>query len=315
MKSVTLLLYDGFSNMVLSCLLEPLRAVRDQGAGGLSWQIVTPDDGPARSSSGLNISPDAAIADCDRCDLLIVVSGYGYREHARPERLAPLRRMTRGARAIVGADTGSWLLAAAGLLDDQGATIHWAVLAEFAEAFPQIQPSNARFVRGPRVSTCGGASTALELMLAIISEQFGPADAFLVSTMFVHDAERQQRSGRGANWLVGKGTARLRKIVNLMVETIENPLPLEDLAQRAGLTRRTLNRLFQAELAMSPGRYYQLMRLSHARELASGSDYDLREIALRCGYSNASALSKAFRLAFGHPIRKARAPRPRQRES
>lgn len=310
MKTVTFLLYDGFSNMVLSCLLEPLRAVRDQGQADLSWHIVTPHDGPAQSSSGLNISPDCSIAEVGRSDLLIVVSGYGFREHSKPEQLAPLRRLTRQSDAILAADTGSWILAAAGLLDGQTATIHWAVISDFAEEFPRTRISYDRFVKGNRIATCGGASTAMELMLALISDQFGPANAFIASTLFLHDAERQQTTGRGPNRLEGKGTAQLKRIVNLMVETIEMPITLEDIAQRSGLTRRTLDRLFQAELAMSPGRYYQLMRLSHARELASSTDYDLDAIAIRCGYSSASALGKAFKQAFGHPIRKSHGNRP-----
>lgn len=304
MKTVIILLYDGFSNMVLSCLLEPLRAVRDQGQEDLSWRIVTPHDGPARSSSGLAIWPDTAVADCGQSDLLIVISGYGFREHARPERLSPLRRLAHRSQTIIGADAASWLLAAAGLLDGQSATIHWAEIPDFIEAFPRVHLSYDRYVEGRRIWTCGGASTALELMLAFISKRFGPTNAFLASTMFLHDAERQQSAGRGPNWLQGKGTAQLRQIVNLMVETIETPLSLDELARRSGLTRRTLDRLFQAELAMSPGRYYQLMRLTHARDLAASTDYGLLEIALRCGYSDASALAKAFRRAFGHPIRK-----------
>ncbi|MCU9850673.1 hypothetical protein OEZ60_22150 [Defluviimonas sp. WL0024] len=50
--NVTILLFDGFSNMVLACLLEPLRAVRDQVRGGITWSVITPGDRPAISSSG-----------------------------------------------------------------------------------------------------------------------------------------------------------------------------------------------------------------------------------------------------------------------
>lgn len=310
MKTVTFLLYDGFSNMVLACLLEPLRAVRDQRQSDLKWHIVTPHDSAAKSSSGLSIAPDITIAEIGRTDLLIVVSGYGYREHSRPDGLAPLRRLARLAGSIVAADTGSWLLAAAGYLDNLSATIHWAVISDFTEEFPNVHTSYSRFVKEPRISTCGGASTAMELMLALISEHFGNANAFIASTLFLHDAERQQMSGRGANRLEGKGTAQLRQIINLMVETIETPLKLEAIAQKSGLTRRTLDRMFQGELSMSPGRYYQLLRLTHARELATSTEYDLDAIALRCGYSNASALGKAFKQAFGHPIRKSRGNRP-----
>jgi transcriptional regulator GlxA family with amidase domain len=310
MACITFLLFDGFSNMVLSCLLEPLRAVRDQTRAEIGWNVITPKDAPAISSSGLSIAADTAWRNTGRTDMLVVVAGYGFRDHANPENARMLRALARESDIVVGADTGAWLLADAGLLNEQVATIHWTVLSDFEERFPDVRVSSDRYVKTGRIWTCGGASTALDLMLAFISERFGSASAFLVSTMFLHDAERPQAGERGPGMLAGRGSARLRQVVNLMVETIETPLPLARLAGRAGLSVRSLDRLFQEELGMAPGRYYQMLRLSHARELAAGTKFTLREIALRCGYSDAPALSKAFRRAFGHPIRKSQGRRP-----
>lgn len=310
MARVTFLLFDGFSNMVLSCLLEPLRAVRDQGRAEIGWQVITPNDAAAISSSGLSIAADMKWRDAGRSDMLVVVAGYGFRDHANRETAQVLRRLARVSDIIVGADTGAWLLAEAGLLNEQAATIHWTVLSDFEEQFPDVRVSHDRYVKTARLWTCGGASTALDLMLVFISERFGPSSAFLVSTMFLQDAERPQAEDRGSGILAGRGSARLRQVVNLMVETIETPLPLVKLATHAGLSVRSLDRLFQAELGMAPGRYYQMLRLSHARELAAGTRFTLREIALRCGYSDAAALSKAFRRTFGHPIRRSGARRP-----
>lgn len=312
MIRVTFLLFDGFSNMVLSCLLEPLRAVRDQAQVDIRWQVLTPDNRPVHSSSGLMITPDGLCEVPGGIDMLVVVSGYGYRDHAQAAPLRLVSALARQSRIIVGADTGAWIVAAAGLLHDQRATLHWSLLSDFAETFPDTSVSTERYVMEGRIWSCGGASSALDLTLAFIAERFGPANAFIASTMFLHDAERQQGSGRGAGRLAGKGTARLRQVVNLMVQTIETPLTLVEIAARCGVSPSRLDRLFQTELGMAPGRYYQMLRLSHARELAASTEFDLHEIALRCGYSDAPALSKAFSRAYGHPIRKSRGSRPRR---
>ena len=304
--NVTILLFDGFSNMVLACLLEPLRAVRDNLRGGIAWAVVTPDDRPAISSSGLSIAPDRPLADLGRTDLLIVVAGYGFREHATKATTAVLLRLNRQAECLLGADTAAWLLAEAGLLSGRTATLHWQVLSDFAEAFPATQLSYARYVKEGRVWTCGGASTALDLLLALISERFGQAVAHDVSTMFVHDAERQSTVGRGPSRLAGKGSDTLRRVLSHMVETIETPVSLDTLAATTNLTPRTLNRLFLAELGMPPGRYYQFLRLSRARDLAANTDLGQRDIALRCGFSDAVALGKAFTRHFGYSIGKTR---------
>lgn len=306
MLNVTILLFDGFSNMVLSCLLEPLRAVRDQSHAEIGWSVVTPNDCPATSSSGLNIAPDCRLADVSRTDLLMVVAGYGFRDHATKATSSLLQRLGSRSESILGADTAAWLLAEAGLLSGRTATLHWQVLADFTECFPETRLSYERYVKQDRIWTCGGASTALDLILAFISERFGPALAFDVSTMFVHDAVRQSGGGRGPSRLSGKGSEPLRRILNHMIETIETPLPLEALASKANLTTRTLNRLFLAELGMPPGRYYQFLRLSRARDLAANTDLNQREIALRCGFSGAAALGKAFTNLFGYSIGKTR---------
>lgn len=306
MLNVTILLFDGFSNMVLACLLEPLRAVRNQTHLEIDWSVVTPEDGPATSSSGLNIAPDCRVVDVSRTDLLIVVSGYGFRDHATKATSLLLQRLGNRSKLILGADTAAWLLAEAGLLGDKTATLHWQVLSEFADNFPETQLSYDRYVKEGRVWTCGGASTALDLMLAVIGERFGPVQAFDVSTMFVHDAERQSSGGRGPNRLSGKGSEPLRRVLNQMIKTIESPVSLAALAKEAGLTTRTLNRLFLTELGMPPGRYYQFLRLSRARDLAANTDLNQQEIAMRCGFSSAAALGKAFTRNFGHSIGKTR---------
>ena len=72
MTRIGFLLFEGFSNMVLSCLLEPLRAVRDQAGIDIRWQVLTPTGGPVRSSSGLSVVPD--VPDAGMFDLLVGTS-------------------------------------------------------------------------------------------------------------------------------------------------------------------------------------------------------------------------------------------------
>ncbi len=304
--SVAVLIYSGFSNMVLACLLEPLRALRDQGRVEIDWTVVTSDDAPASSSSGLRITPDSPCSDIDRVDLLIVVAGYGYQRHAERRNARILGQLARRAETVLGADTAAWLLAAAGLLTEGRATVHWQVLSELAEAFPQLDVVHDRYVMDGRVWTCGGASTALDLMLQLIGGRFGAASAFDVSTLFLHDAARQEATSCGPARLKGRSSTKLSTILRDIATHTETPLPLNELAKRSGLSTRSLNRLFLAELGMPPGQYYQLLRLSRARELAVETDLDLSEIAVRCGFSGAPSLSKSFRKAFGYPIGKTR---------
>lgn len=301
--SVTVLLCDGFSNMVLACALEPLRAVRDL-VGGVEWRIATLTNECAVSSSGLKITPDVSYQDTPRADLLIVVAGYGFRELATSATSQKLQSLARRADRIVGADTAAWLLASAGLLNEITATLHWQVLAEFEETFPFVEASYNRFVLAGRFGTCGSASTTLDLMIEVIKAGFGAAIAFDVTSLFVHDAERLVASNHSSGRLMSKGSPSLRNAIVRMIETIEVPVQLEEIATSANVSLRTLNRMFIEEVGLPPGKYYQFLRLARARDLAANTDLTQRDIALRTGFSGPSVLSRAFSAHFGYSMGK-----------
>ena len=85
--------------MVLASALEPLRVAHDLPTGpDFRWETVTINDGPVQSSSGLQVPPSLMLAEVRNVDYLILVSGYGVRQHATPEvflKLHPLRNITR----------------------------------------------------------------------------------------------------------------------------------------------------------------------------------------------------------------------------
>ncbi len=296
------LLFEGFSNMDLSSLLEPLRAIRDQGQENLCWLVLTADGSPVRSSSGLLVAPDVAAG--GTFDLLIVVSGYGFREHCNASGMHRISALSRQSRVVVGADTGTWLLAATGLLSGHCATIHWSVVPEFAEAFLDVHVDPRPFVRKGRFWSCGDASGALSLILDLIEERFGKGSAFLASSMFLHDGDRSVAGLRTRTILpIAKASARLHQVTDLMVDMIETPVPIAQMAAQSGLSLSSMERLFRTEAGMSPGRYFQMLRLTRARDLARSTDLEVQTIALRCGYANASALGRAYKSAFGGPLR------------
>ncbi|MFY9468371.1 MAG: helix-turn-helix domain-containing protein, partial [Lentibacter algarum] len=82
-------------------------------------------------------------------------------------------------------------------------------------------------------------------------------------------------------------------------ETLENPVSIARLAEAANMPERSFHRLFLRELQMPPGKYYVLLRLARARELARYGGLTRGEIALRCGFANASTLARSFRKHHG----------------
>ncbi|MCV2868669.1 helix-turn-helix domain-containing protein [Defluviimonas sp. WL0002] len=305
---VAVLLFEDFSNMVLSCLMEPLRVVRDQSGVDLAFVVLTAGDRSVGSSSGLRVAPDTTLAAAGAFDLCLLVGGDRFREAAVDPDLRRNLRPIRRSAFVIAADTGAWLMAAAGLLEGRCATLHWHLVDEFAETFPGVSVSSDRHVRDGNLWTCGSAATGLDLILAFIRDRFGSTAAFEAEAMFLHDSARQATDPRFGPGLRGRSSEKLRRVVARMSATIEAPPTLSELARGANLSERSLNRLFHRELGQSPARYLQFLRLARARDLATHTDLGLEEIALRCGFSSASALSRAFAKRTGTPIRRAMSP-------
>lgn len=291
---INVLLFEAFSNMVLACLLEPLRVVRDEDGGKITWTILTPHDGPIRSSSGLLFAPECPLSQAKSCDILIVLGGDRFRQEAGQTATRRALDLARKAQTVIAADTGTWLLAAAGYLNDRCVTLHWQLVDEFAQTFPQVKVVHPPFVSDGKWLTCGSAAGAMELTLHEIARRFGPSARFSAATMFLNAPRIAGEQDRGLGGLPSHPNPRVRKVLDLMAATVEAPRNLHQIAAASGLTLRTMARLFDTDVGLSPAKCYQHLRLARARELMRQQGMSATDAATLTGYSCASTLKRAL---------------------
>lgn len=291
---VNILLFEAFSNMVLACLLEPIRVVRDEYGADISWTVFTPHNRALRSSSGLSLTPDRPLSKAEPCDVLILIGGDRFRAEATVPETRRALRLTRTADVVIAADTGAWLLAAAGYLNGRQVTVHWQLLAEFTETFPDVRTIHAPYASDGRWMTCGSAAGAMELVLQDIARRFGAAARFDAAAMFLNAPRIAAGQDAGFGGIPSHPNLRLRRVLDLMAASVEAPRALPDIAAAAGLTLRTMARLFEAELGMSPGKCHQHMRLARARELIFQQGMPATDAAALCGFSCAASLKRAL---------------------
>jgi AraC-like DNA-binding protein len=92
--------------------------------------------------------------------------------------------------------------------------------------------------------------------------------------------------------------ARARRITLALWKDPSEHRTLDDLCQRCGASRRTIQRIFLAETKMSFARWRQQLRLLHAlRLLARGEKVSV--VALEAGYNSPSAFISMFRKQLG----------------
>ncbi len=294
-RRIDILLFERFSNHCLANAVEPLRAANELAhRQRYVWRYLTLDGRPVTSSSGLMVDPEGALRDRAAGDYLFVLPSYGHRRLATPACRAALRVAASKYRVLVGLDTGSWLLAEAGLLTARKATIHWQELDDFAERFPDVDVGRERFVfDGDRI-TCGGAMAAFDLVTRLIADHCGEALRLEVDHLFMHEGTVAHMP----DTLATASSGLVQRAVRLMREHIEEPLSVGVIARRVGRTQRGLEQAFRHELGTSPRTVYRRLRLIAVRKLLDETVLPVSEIAVRCGYSDASAMTRAFKAEF-----------------
>src|SRR5712691_2320696 len=93
------------------------------------------------------------------------------------------------------------------------------------------------------------------------------------------------------------GPDRLRTMIDVLVESIDDPAHGEELARRAYLSRFHFDRLVAAALGESPGAFRRRLLLERAGYQLS-NEASVTAAALDAGYSSSEAFARAFRRAF-----------------
>ena len=304
-----LLVFDDCNTLSFAAAVDPMRAAnRRAGKPLFHWAFYTPSGSPAQLTSGLEVA-GASIADLARCDLLIIVAGFRLREHATPRLLASLRRLARLGTPMAAIDGGAWLLASAGLLDGHMATTHWEDLDIFASRFPQVDTRRDRFCLSGPYATSGGAAPCIDMMLHLIATRYGADLSRRVGSAFLYDPVPAGQQSPGSTPRPLRHNTRIARAIDLMETTLDDPLPLPEIARRCGMTLRTLPLRFQKTLGQSPNSYYLSLRLAEAHRLAIDTHMPARDIALATGFSSPASFARAFRAAYATSTRALRKSR------
>ena len=308
---VGFLLIPNFSMLAFASAIEPLRAAnRMSGDTLFSWIVASPDGMQSRASNHVKTEVDGDSTILADCHIVFVCAGLDVKAQSDKPILNMLRRLDRQGAVIGAICTGTYLMAAAGLLDDRRCTIHWENIDGLAEEFPLLEITNELFEIDDTRITCSGGTASLDMILYMIGQIHGQTLAAQVSDQFIHDrirdpSDRQRMELRSR---LGVSHPKLLAVVDYMEQGLEEPLSQTELAQKANLSTRQLERLFRKYLSTTPTRYYLNLRLARARHLLRQTSMSILSIALACGFVSASHFSKCYREVYGRTPRAERQP-------
>ncbi|WP_429809047.1 GlxA family transcriptional regulator [Ensifer sp. B1-9] len=320
-KLLLFYLAPEFTMLAFTSALEVLRLANQVlEADAYEWRLVSADGSCIRASCGLAIDTDLSLAEARRrvndgldVRMAIVCSGRNVQHHV-DKGLDSWLRECRKRRITLGAlCTGSHLLAHAGLLREKRCTIHWENYPSFAERFADALLSTQIYEVDDEIYTCAGGTSALEMMLHIIGQDFGFDVAVEVCQQAIVAGVRDRSERQRLPFSLPQGvrSKNLKAAIRIMEQNLTEPLPLHVVAAKVGISRRQMERYFRHEFACSPARYYVRLRLERAKSLLKQTGMPVVEVAVACGFASASHFSKTYRIAEGvppHESRKARLP-------
>jgi len=267
-----------------------------------AWTVCAPG-GPCAvpTETGFDVVVPAGLDALAHADT-VIVPGIGDRAWPIGEdALDALRAAAaRGAR-VASICTGAFVLAAAGLLDGRRATTHWQYAERLQRAFPAVDVDpDVLFVDERDVCTSAGVAAGIDLCLHLVRRDHGAEVANAVARRIVVAAHREggqaQFVERPLPAEPGTGLAATRA---WMLERLDAPLTVPDLARHAGYSPRSFARRFVAETGTTPLQWLIARRVVEAQRLLEGTDLGVDEVAARAGFGTAPALRKHFARALG----------------
>jgi transcriptional regulator GlxA family with amidase domain len=299
---IVILVFDNFLLLDAAgpiCALEV--ANRVSRAPVYQTHVVASRAKSVRSSAGVALEA-VGLADIRSFDTLVVAGGEGA-ERASEDAIVVsyVQAAFRRGRRIASVCSGTYILAAAGLLKGRRATTHWVEARRLAQRYRDIRvESDCIFIKEGRVWTSAGVTAGIDLTLALIAEDLGESVAKGVARGLVVYYRRPGGQSQFSTLLdVARPDSRFGPTLTWAREHLSERLSVERLAAKAALSVRQFSRAFNSEVGMSPAKAVENLRVETARAQIETSGSRLETIARRVGFGSVDRMRRAFVRAYG----------------
>ena len=287
--------FDAFSSAVLE----------DDGQQSRCYEaiVIGVTNQPFVAESGVVFKPHKTIRNAPALDTLIVPGGKGLRVPQTQQVIAEwIARRAAKTRRIATVCTGTYGLAATGLLNGRHVTTHWRHAQDLAKRFPKLKVDpNALYVKDEKFYTCAGITSGIDLSLALIEEDFGPRVALSVARELVVYLKRPGGQEQFSEPLKFQTQAsdRFADLAAWIQGHLQENLSAEVLADRACLSPRHFSRRFKTAFGSTPADFVENLRLTEARERLTLPDQTIESVAFSVGFKSADAFRRAFERRYG----------------
>ncbi|MBC2652772.1 GlxA family transcriptional regulator [Novosphingobium flavum] len=304
--SVGVILTKRFTLCAFANFIDVLRLAADEGDRSrhilCDWKILSDTMTSIPSSAGITVQPDERLGDPTKFDYIVVVGGLvGEIDGFGSDYIAYLRKAAAADVPLVGICTGAFILHRAGVLDGYKCCVSWFHHRDFLEQFDGLDPvADQIFIVDRDRLTCSGGASSAHLAAYLVEKHIGRAQASKsLHIMIIDDALKGEEPQPGIPLGISTQDPLVRRALLITQQNIDSPLSVAEIARRMGISKRQLERRFQAALNISPQVAFIEVRLSVARHFLETTDKSITMIAIECGFCDSSHMSRMFRRRFG----------------
>ena len=275
---------------------------RRNNSGAPIYSIEVVSVSPVRSltaNCGLRFHADKTFRQLrGKIDTLLVAGGDAIEQNKiNPEAVRWLKQIAKRARRVGSVCTGAMLLARAGLLDGHRVTTHWNWCETLVRRAPRadVDPDPI-FVRDENIYTSAGVTTGMDLALALVEEDYGSRLALETARNLVLYLRRPGGQSQFSAALSLQATDRkpLRELEAWVLEHLDKPLTVPDLAQQLAMSPRNFARVFTREMKTTPAKFVERLRVEAARRRLEESQNSMETIASECGFGSVNSMRNVF---------------------
>ena len=299
MHTVATIAFDAVNPFELAVATEVFGFVRPElEVPWYRFLICAVEPRPIHTSVDMFLTTPYSLQHVAEADTVIVPSSRPGVVPVPDTLLATLRQAyQRGAR-MISFCTGTFVLAAAGLLDGRRVATHWAWAAELAARYPTVHVDpRVLYIDDGQILTSAGTAASIDLSLHIVRQDYGAEIAAAVARRMVVPPHRD---GGQAQYIEtpllptpGEGEP-FGTTLAWMAAHLNEDLTVEQMAAQAIMSPRTFARRFRATLGTTPHQWLLQQRIVLAQRLLETTNEPIERIATRCGFSSAATLRLHF---------------------
>lgn len=307
--SVDIIVYPGFKALEAIGPLKVFDYTNDclrkfKLAGGYQVSIASTTIGAVASDTLMSLHASKVISTLALPDLALIVGSPDIEKALleSPEIIDWVTRAAPRMKRLAALCTGSFFLAAAGVLDCRRATTHWSFADRLRKNYPGvIVDADAIFVREGNIWTSAGVTAAMDLALALVEEDFGREVALEVARDLVIYLKRPGGQSQFSVHLASQMNTHptIRELQNWIMSHLDDALTIPKLAARMSMSERNFARVFLREAEESPADFIERARFEAARRLLESDKLPLKSIVRKTGFGTEEKMRRVFKKKIG----------------